>query len=81
MIARARYDTGEGDIWAGMMNESNQQQQLDMGLVPSTDDAKLLQEAHEAKEAAQKSRKSIPPFVLKLRRYGLGTFFSRRELT
>ena len=57
-------------MWNGMMDESNQRQQTDMGFMPSMDDAKLLQEAREAKETAQKSRKSIPPFVLKLRRYG-----------
>ena len=43
-------------------------QQNDFSWMQSTDEEKLDEEAREAMESAKKSRKSIPPFVQKLRR-------------
>ena len=54
------------DAWAGIMDGTSQTG--DLNWFQSSDEDKIDAEAREAMEAAKKSRKSIPPFVMKLRR-------------
>lgn len=67
VVANGSYTNGGNDMWPTAV-DGLAQQQGDIGWPQTTDDEKLDQEAQEAMEAAKKSRKSIPPFVQKLRR-------------
>ena len=57
------------DAWAGIMDGTPQTG--DLNWFQSSDEDKIDAEAREAMEAAKKSRKQIPPFVMKLRRWFL----------
>lgn len=66
MMPKTSYGGTAGDTWADMGEGLSQQ--ASFSWMQTTDEEKLDEEAQEAMEAARKSRKSIPPFVQKLRR-------------
>jgi hypothetical protein len=65
MVPRATYTNGNGENWPGMMDTARQN---DFTWIQTSDEEKLDEEAQKVMEQAKKSRKSIPPFVQKLRR-------------
>ena len=68
MIPTSSYASGGNDSWPDVV-DGLAQQTSNFNWVQTTDEEKLDEEAREAMEAAKKSRKQIPPFVQKLRRY------------
>ena len=64
MIMRNAYQNGGNDGWPGAP-----QPPPDSNWMTSPEDERIEQEAIQVRDRAGKSRKSIPPFVQKLRRY------------
>ena len=64
MVMRNGYQNGSNDGWL-----ATPQQPQDSNWTASPEDDRIEQEAVQAMDNARKSRKAIPPFVQKLRRY------------
>ena len=68
MMPRSSHPGGGSDGWPDVVDGLAQQSNFNW--IQPTDEQKLDEEAQDAEQAAKQTRKQIPPFVQKLRRYG-----------